>query len=304
MTLKPLALKKGDLIALAATASPFDALEFEKGVATLKELGFEVTYRDDIFDKKTFLAGSDERRAEELNQHLTNPKVKAILFARGGWGTARILHLLKKELFEKNPKIILGYSDLTSLLIYLQKLGWTVFHGPVVAKGLGETFLDRGKNSLLKALTQNTALGQISESEFHFILPGCSQALLSGGCLSLLISSLKTPWEFDSENKILFIEDVNEAPYKTDRMLTQLKLAGKFKNIKGIISGPFHSKTSDEEAYISILKEHFSDLNIPVVYNFPSGHLNNMLTIPFGVELKLDSNDNRVEFLEGALYAA
>ncbi|MBF0492293.1 MAG: LD-carboxypeptidase [Deltaproteobacteria bacterium] len=304
MALKPLALKKGDLIAVAATASPFDVPEFEKGLVTLKELGFRVTYRKDIFEKRAFLAGTDERRAEELNQHLADPEVRAILFARGGWGTSRILPLLKKDLFEKKPKIVLGYSDLTSLLLYLQKLGWTVFHGPVVAKGLGENFSDRGKNSLLRAFLQKVALGPISNEGQHFILPGKSRGILIGGCLSLLISSLKTPWELDCENKILFIEDINEAPYKIDRMLTHLSLAGKFEGLKGVISGPFHSKASEEEVYVSILREHFGKLKIPVVYNFPSGHLNNMLTIPFGVELELDSNESRIEFLEGALHAA
>src|SRR4030095_1342498 len=142
--IKPGPLQKGDFIGVAAPASPFDRAEFEKGLKTLEELGFRVKFRDDIFATQRYLAGSDERRRAELMAHFEDPKVMAIVFARGGYGTLRILPDLEEKTLRKNPKIVIGYSDMTPLLTYLhQALSWIVFHGPVVAKGMGPSFGER-----------------------------------------------------------------------------------------------------------------------------------------------------------------
>lgn len=300
--LKPESLQKGDTIAIAAPASPFDKGEFEKGVNLLKSLGFQVIYRDDIFSQKDYLAGSDERRAAEVMEHLTNPRVKALFFARGGYGCQRIIPLLNEKLIKMHPKIVMGYSDLSTLLIYLyQKFSWVVFHGPVVAKGMGDQFAERGKSSLIQALMNPSPLGEVKDEKIRFIREGEAQAPLVGGCLSLLITNLKSDYELDTKGKILFIEDTNEKPYAIDRMLTHLKQAGKFYQVKGFIFGPFQNSGESDEKIIALILDVLKGIDVPIAFSFPSGHLADMCTIPLGVEVKLSSKNHSVEFVEGAL---
>lgn len=300
--IKPEALKKGDTIALAAPASPFDREEFDKGVKTLESLGFTVIYRDDIFSKNRYLAGSDERRAQELMEHFTNPKVKAIFFARGGYGTQRLIPLLHEKDIKLHPKIVMGYSDITTLLIYLyQKFSWVVFQGPVVAKGMGDTFQERGKESLLQALTLSAPLGKVEDPQIRFIREGEAQAPLVGGCLSLLIANLKSSYELNTEGKILFLEDINEKTYAIDRMLMHLRLVGKFDKVKGFIFGPFQNSGESDEEVIATILDVLKGIDVPIAFSFPSGHVENMLTIPLGINVNLNSKNRSIDFVEGAL---
>lgn len=298
---KPRPLQKGDLIGIAAPASPFDRSEFEKGLQVIENLGFKTKYREDIFSTETYLAGPDSRRISELKQYLKDPEIKALLFARGGYGTMRILPQLDPNEIERSTKIVMGYSDMTPLLTYLhQKLHWVVFHGPVVAKAMGETFAERGKGSLLRSLTDPKALGEIRTTELVYLKPGKVRGKLVGGCLSMIIATLKTPYELETEGKILFLEDVNERPYKIDRMLTQLKLGGKLDKVRGIVFGPFQNGGGADEIKQVIL-DVLKDSDIPLAFGFPSGHIDDMMTIPLGVEVELDSTKGSVNFLEGAL---
>lgn len=300
--IKPKALQKGDVVAIAAPASPFDKAEFEKGVKLLKSFGFQVKYREDIFTKNAYLAGSDERRAAELMEHFTDPEVKAIFFARGGYGCQRVIPLLDKSLIQSHPKIILGYSDITTLLLFLyQNFSWSVFQGPVIAKAMGDSFKERGQQSFLKAITQTEALGAISAEGLKFIRPGQAEAPLVGGCLSLLITNLRSPYELDTDHKILFMEDINEKPYAIDRMLTQLKLAGKFKKTKGFVFGPFQNSGESDAEIIAVILDVLKGIDVPIAFGFPSGHIDDMLSIPLGVKVKLNSDLNSIEFMEGAL---
>ncbi len=302
LMIKPLPLQKGDTIGIAASASPFDRSELEKGIQTLKNLGFQVKFREDLFSQDRYLAGSDKRRADELMELILDPEVKAIFFARGGYGTVRLMSLLHESEVQSHPKIILGYSDLTTLLTYLyQKFSWIVFHGPVIAKGMGDSFGERGKNSLIRCLTDPSPLGEVHTSEMKYLKEGKAQGQLIGGCLSILLSHLKTPYELDTEGKILFLEDTHEAPYKIDRMLTQLKLAKKLDRVSGIVFGPFEKSGASPEEIEQVILDVLSDFEIPMVFGFPSGHLENMMTIPFGVKVELDHQKGSVCFLEGAL---
>ncbi len=299
--LKAAALQKGDTVAVAAPASPFDREEFEKGIKFLKSLGFNVIYREDIFSKNAYLAGSDQRRASELMEHLTNPQVKALFFARGGYGCQRIIPLLEENKITQ-PKIVMGYSDISTLLTYLhQKLGWVVFHGPVLAKGMGDQFAERGKNSLLKTLMDPSPLGEVKDEKIVYVREGKTQAVMVGGCLSLMITNLKSSYELDTRGKILFLEDTNEKPYAIDRMLTQLRMSGKFDEIKGFVFGPFQNSGETDAEVISVILDVLKGIDVPIVFGFPSGHIDNMLTIPLGTEVKLDSRKPVVEFVEGAL---
>lgn len=299
--LKPSALKPGDTIGIAASASHFDKEQFLIGVHNLKEHGFSVYYRPDIFEKERYLAGSDQRRIEELYELLENPEIKALLFARGGYGLLRLLPLLKKKKIKSSPKIILGYSDITSLFIYLyQEYGWVTFYGPVVAKDFSSSLNEATRNHFYNAITKTKPLGPFSFEETSCIHGGQASGVMVGGCLSLVVASLGTPFEIQTKNKILFLEDTNEKPYSIDRMLTQLILAEKLDQVKGIIFGSFSNGgelAHIEEAVRDVLK----DFKGPVLFNFPAGHGPLKVTLPLGIQANLDADQCRLSYLEGAL---
>lgn len=297
---KPKALKKGDTIHVVASSSPFDKTQFLKGVAVLKRWGFRVRYHKGIFKRHPYLAGSDKRRARELI-HALNNKAAAILFARGGYGSMRLLSLLDNEKITGHPKVILGYSDVTSLLIYLQKrLGWVNFYGPVVAGNLGANADSDTLDSLYTILTSTRPVGPYHFEDVVTIKKGRVRAPLVGGCLSLVTSLLGTQYELNTDNKILFLEDVNERPYEVDRMLMHLKLAGKLKKCRGLIFGPFVGPNPAEH-YLKTVKDIVSECNFPVVFNFPAGHGPKKLSLPLGIQAELDATRKTLTFLEGAL---
>lgn len=298
--MKPNALKKGDTIGIAASASPFNEEEFHRGVKNIEKMGFSVYYRKDIFDKKSYLAGSDERRVEELAELLTNPDIKAIFFARGGYGLIRLLPFLEKKKLNIQPKIVLGYSDITALLAYLhQRYGLTTFYGPVVAKDLSTPSSEKNLQYLLEAVTQTKPLKPFI---FDVIEPegnGEASGPLVGGCLSLVIALLATPFDINFDDKILFLEDVNEKPYSVDRMLTQLALTGKLKKVRGFIFGNFVNggdATHFKEIALDILK----DFNGPILFNFPAGHGSLKVTLPLGINVRISSKEKKLKYLEAA----
>ncbi len=303
--IKPSSVQPGETIGIVAPASSFDVDEFHKGIRCLENLGFRVRYREDIFSKYKYLAGTDERRAAELMDFFTDPSIKAILCARGGYGTSRLLPLLDFDQIKKFPKVLIGYSDISLLLLALQQsLSWVVFHGPVVAKTMGEDWKFEDQASFFHCLTNSAPLGEVRRSELVYLNEGCAKGVLTGGCLSIMCSSLGTPYEIEPENKILFLEEVNEKPYAIDRMLTQLKLSGKFRNLRGIVFGPFKNSGLSTRELQEFLIEVLGFVDFPVVFGFPSGHLESLMTIPFGVEVELDSKTGAINFVEGALLNA
>ncbi len=301
---KPKPLKSGDTIAVAATASSFDREAFLKGVQKIESWGFKVRYREDIFSKQRYLAGSDERRWEELKGYLLDPTVKAIFFARGGYGSMRILPCLSELPSDLPAKILMGYSDITSILTYFsQQHHWVTFHGPVVAKDIGDRMETAGESSLLRVLTDPAPLGKIHPPSGSAIFPGQAEGRLVGGCLSLIISSLGTPYQLKTNDAILFLEDVGEKLYSLDRMLTQLKYAGTFKGVRGIVFGPLKDTHDEPEVIKGLLKELLTDLEIPILFGYPSGHIEDSWTIPFGLPVKLDADQGVIMFEESALHA-
>lgn len=299
--MKKKSLQRGDLIGIAAAASPFHKEAFLAGVEYLKKEGYEVYYRDDIFDKKDYLAGSDARRCQELIELLENPKIKAILFARGGYGSMRLLPYLDSY-FKKRPKIqskiIIGYSDLTSLLLYfLQNKKMSPYYGPVVAKDLGESTDPVTKSFLIKALSDVKPLGELKFNEVTTLKPGKATGELTGGCLSLVVASLGTPYEINTKGKILFLEDIHEKPYAVDRMLTQLTLAKKLKTLKGVIFGSL-VYDGPESAMKEAILHGLQGFKGPVLYGFPAGHGKCKITFPLGVKVRIDSAKKTVDFLE------
>lgn len=307
--IKSAALKTGDLVSVVAPASNLKRDYLARGVAELESLGFRVKQRPDILDKARYTAGSDQRRAEELMEAFADPEVKAVWAARGGYGVMRILKTLDETLLRANPKVFIGYSDMTALHLYLyQRFGWVSFHGPMAAKDLASGAGHYDRETLLAAITQTKPMGEISSSKTEMLHHGSGQPAagrLLGGCLSLIAAMMGTPDELDTRGAILFLEDTGTRPYAIDRMLQQLRLAGKFDEVRGIVFGEMTDCVQHAEQGYSIqdvLAECTAELNVPVMFGLPSGHspVGN-LTLPLGVIATLDAERGALRIDEAAV---
>jgi len=299
----------GDTVAVVAPASNLKPDYLARGVAELERLGFRVKYREDVLEKARYTAGSDARRAEELMQAFADPEVNAVWAARGGYGVMRILRVLDEDLLRVNPKIFIGYSDLTALHLYLyRRFGWATFHGPMAAKDFagGQPHYDR--DTLMRALTVASPVGEISSDKTEMLHQGRgreARGRLLGGCLSLVTAMMGTPDELDTRGAILFLEDTGVRPYAIDRMLQQLKLAGKFDQVQGIVFGEMADCVQHaEQGYTiqEVLAECTADLGVPVMFGLPSGHSpRGNLTLPLGVEATLDAERGMLRIEEAAV---
>jgi muramoyltetrapeptide carboxypeptidase len=304
----PRALSLGDTIGIVAPAGTVDQRgAFELGLSSLERLGFRVRYDERIFESYRYLAGSDSARAEELTRYVEDPEIHAIIALRGGYGCSRLIPILDEKRLRRHCKLFMGFSDLTTLHLYFRRrLGWITIHGPMAASAtLGNLSADQEAH--LKALLmQPDYLPSLSIPTMECWNPGVAEGQLSGGCLSLITASLGTPYEIKTEGKILFLEDLGEAPYRIDRMLTQLKLAGKLDSLSGILLGDFTNCEPEEGGYTAqdVLKELLGFLQIPILSGFPSGHGDANWAIPFGVKVRLDANSCAIQFLEPAVSAA
>lgn len=298
------ALQKGDTIGIAAPASPFDRTLFKKGVKTLEQMGFSVEYREDIFDQTRYLAGSDKRRADELTDLFKSSKVRAIMFARGGYGSQRIIPLLDPHTIRTHAKPVIGFSDVTALLTFLrQECDVPTFYGPVIAM-LAKDCDPITKEQLLIALTKSGPLGEIPPNSASVLKAGNAEGRLVGGCLSLINSSMGTPYELETKDSILFIEEVGEKVYVLDRMLTQLKNAGKFAQVKGIVFGSIVTQEGEPHDVPTMINDVLSDFEGPVVIDYPAGHTKKFVTLPLGVEFSMDAaigEKPKLQFKSGLL---
>ena len=296
---------------IVAPASSFRRDDFEAGCEVLRQLGYEPVYDSSIFERDLYFAGTAERRARELHEMFERDHVKAILCARGGYGSNDLLPLLDVKKIAARPKIFVGYSDLTSLSTYIcDKVGMVTFHGPMVAKDFAR--LDGVDLQSWQAAVEGQANWKLdfgSESAVKTLRAGSAEGTLYGGCLSMLAESLGTPYEIQTKGTILFIEDLATKPYQIDRMLMHLKLAGKFSGVRGIIFGemldcaaPTGASFTLEEIAMRVV----GDMNVPIVYGVRSGHVSRgNITLPMGVRVNLNASDSGVslEFLEPATIA-
>lgn len=309
MLIKPQALKPQDTVAIVAPASNLKADYLSRGVRELERLGFRVRHEAGILDKARYTAGSDERRAAELMAAFADPEIKAVWAARGGYGVMRILDRLDEAILRENPKIFIGYSDLTALHLYLyRRFGWVTFHGPMAAKDLAGGPEHYDEATLRAALTAVAPMGEIRSDKLRVLhrgATGSGTGRLLGGCLSLLVAMMGTPDELDTRDAILFLEDTGTRPYAIDRMLHQLKLAGKFDGVRAIIFGEMTDCVQHtEQGYTldEVLAECTAHLNTPVLAGLPSGHspLGN-LTLPLGVMASVDADRNVLRIEEEAV---
>ena len=306
-SIKPAALQPGDAVAIVAPASNLKREYLERGVAELARLGFRAKYAADICDKDRYTAGSDERRTRELHAAFADPEVKAVWAARGGYGVMRLFALLDESLLRAHPKIFIGYSDMTALHLYLwRRFGWVTFHGPMAAKDLAGGAACYDAATLLAALTQAEPLGAITNDKLEALHASAAvTGRLVGGCLSLIAALMGTPDELDTRDSILFLEDTGVKPYALDRMIQQLKLAGKFDGVRGIVFGEMTAcQQNVEQGYTlqEVLTELTADLRVPVLFGLPSGHSpQGNLTLPLGVMATLDVAQRMLRLDEAAV---
>ena len=295
-------IKKGDLIGIVSPAGPTNSEELQNGVSVLKKMGFRSVLGKNALLRKGFLAGSDEKRSADFMDMVNNPEVAAILCARGGYGINRILPYLDYSLIKKARKPIIGSSDITILLNYINsRCSLVSFHGPMAAGSFGRTPMTKSRKPFCRALMGDMEMYSYSKRSAWTINSGKGEGRLAGGCLTLMIRSLGTPFEIQTRNRILIIEDVNERPYKIDGMLWQLKEAGKFKGIRGIVFGEMiNCQPNKNEPYTlkKTISDFFKNDDFPILMNCPIGHGKEMWTLPLGASVILDSEEKSLTIEE------
>jgi muramoyltetrapeptide carboxypeptidase len=306
--IKPRMLKMGETIGVVAPAWSFDPDYFRRGVEYLRLLGYKVKYDNAIFSKYWSMAGHDKERANQINRMFADPEIRAIVCATAGYGSIRTIPYLSRSIIKRNPKIFIGYSDITILLYYLyQAAGMVVFHGPVVSDEIYEGMNPINLDYLLLAITQKQPLGEMQFPSLRMLKAGKASGILVGGTMSLVISAIGTPYDIDTEDKIIFLEDIGEDLEVIDSYLMHLRLAGKFKKARGIVFGRMvdcvdHSGT--RYTLSDVIHNSLRDLDIPVVYGFPSGHqaANDLnITLPLGVSVTLDADKTSLTVNESAV---
>jgi muramoyltetrapeptide carboxypeptidase len=298
--IKPPALRPGDTIGIVAPASNLKRSELEAGCEALRIAGYKPFYFDSILERDLYFAGSLERRIRELAEMFARPDVRAILCARGGYGANYLLEALDLDAIRSNPKIFIGYSDITALLTFFVDAGGLItFHGPMAAK-------DWARAGGVDAASWHAALGGATEWELKLgadsgvsgLVEGATEGILYGGCLSILVASLGTPYEIKTEETILFLEDLAAKPYQVDRMLMQLKLAGKLDGVRGIVFGEMMDCVQNaNQGYTlqEVVMRIVSGLEVPVAYGLRSGHVTTgNITLPFGVRAGLTVGGGQV----------
>ena len=308
--IKAPALRPGDTVGIIAPGSPIQRNLLDAGCLALWRLGYKPFYLDSIFDQDLYFAGKVRRRARELEEMFVREEVRAVLCARGGYGCNYLLQELNLEKIAAHPKIFVGYSDVTTLLTWFADAARLVtFHGPMVTKDFAaEDGLHVPSWAAATVGKERWEIAPVPGSGLTPLVKGRAEGILYGGCLSLLVASLGTPYEIKTEGTILFIEDVNVKPFQVDRMLMQLKLAGKLEGVRGLLFGEMAGcQQQPEQPYTldQVLKRVVGDLGIPVAYGLRSGHVEREnITLPIGVRAALDVKDEvRLAVLEAASIA-
>ncbi len=294
---KPARLGPGARIGIVAPAGSVDEQALQAGIEELRAEGFEVELGANVFARDGYLAGAAAKRAADILEFFRRADIAAIFCARGGFGSIQLLPYLSTEL-KNYPKIFVGYSDITILLNWLcQSCGLVTFHAPMVAEDIARGLSEDGRAHLWPVLSGRRCDWSVNLQET--ISPGQAEGEMIGGCLSLLVTTLGTPYEIDTRGKLLFIEDVGEAPYRIERMLTHLKMAGKLDQLAGLVFGEF-AKCDDTgpRGIKEVIAELFHHAAYPVVTGMRAGHGSENLALPFGVKMRLDGAGPSLALLE------
>ncbi|HRH40796.1 MAG TPA: LD-carboxypeptidase [Pyrinomonadaceae bacterium] len=311
--IKPKRLSKGDTVGIIAPSSGISDAEFEKALKNMADLGFKTKVGKYVKAVNGFIAGTDKERLEDLHWAFEDQEIKAVWCIRGGYGATRFLPDINYNLIKKNPKILIGYSDITALHTAIhQNTGLITFHGPVATSN----YTDYPKNHVLNILTNPSAPYKVElspinvakeavEYKTQVITKGKAKGRLIGGNLSLLTAMAGTPFGLkNTKGKILFTEDVGEKPYRIDRMFVQLKQSINLRELAGIALGVFTEcdpPDDKSQTVLDVAKDHLSNLGIPVIYGLSFGHIREQFTLPVGVEAELDTENATMTFLESGV---
>lgn len=304
-------LMPGDTLGLIAPAGVVrDASAIDRAVQAAEGMGYRVKLGDSARGHYGYLAGTDAARAGDVNAMFADDAVDAVVCLRGGYGCMRLLDRLDYDLIAAHPKIFMGYSDVTALHIALnQRCDLLTFHGPMAAADWSDGAVDAFTHeNMLRVLTSPHPVGELPnppDDPRHTVNPGCAQGRLTGGNLTLLAASLGTPWEIDTRGKLLFIEEVGEKTYAVDRLLTQLRLAGKFADCAGVVFGDFANCPMEYQAYglplETVIRDVVAPCGKPIFMGLRCGHCTPKLTLPLGAQCAMDADKCTLTVLEGAV---
>ena len=314
--IKPKRLVAGQTLGLIAPASNvWENEDIRYAMEIVESLGFRVKAGEYLYHRKGYLAGEDAHRAKDINRMFADPGVHGIIALRGGYGTPRILPYLDYGTIAANPKVLMGYSDLTALLTAISvKTGLVTFHGPMANQEFSAYTLAQFKQVLVEAQPDvilahpppfEAVPGKVEhDNRLTRLVPGKARGALVGGNLSLLTKLMGTPYEPDFTGKILFLEEIGEEPYRIDGMLTHLWLTGKLNRVKGIAFGKFtdcEPEGSNSLSIEHILTERCKELGVPAIRGLMIGHVADHATLPLGIEAELDVDEGTLKLLEAAV---
>lgn len=296
-------LERGDTIGIAAPASIETLENIENGIARLKSLGFKIKKGKHILDKWGYFSGTDEDRAKDIMDMFEDREVKLILCIRGGYGSMRLLPFIDFNMVRKNPKLFVGYSDITVLMnSFYERAGLITFHGPMLSSNL--YVMDTLESFLISVMEgyKEYSIANPVNVPMRSNTDKIAEGEIVGGNLSMICSTLGTPYEINTKNKLLLLEDIEEPPYKVDRMLTQLGLSGKLGSCAGIILGQFtNCEGEPKENYFTleqVMENRILSFRKPTIMNVMCGHDNPKLTLPIGAKARLNCKAARIDILE------
>ncbi len=305
--IKPPALKAGDTVAITSPAGAvWDENQIEIFTNILKAIGFNVVLGKTLKEKFGYFAGTDDLRANEINELFGNKNVKGIFCMKGGWGCARILDKIDYNVIQKNPKVLIGFSDITALLIAItSKTGLVTFHGPVGNSGWNDFTKTIFSNVTMVASKYNYPVNPFNEDKIMVVNSGVVSGELVGGNLTVLSGIIGSSYLPDWKNKILFLEEAKEEPYSIDRMLTQLKLCGILNSISGFVFGKCAKCDAEEPlkafTFAEVILQHIKPLGIPAFCGAMIGHIENKLTLPLGIIATIDADKGTISLDENAV---
>lgn len=309
--LRPPRLRPGDVIGVVAPASPMKHDRLENGIRYLERLGYKTKVGKAVYREHGYLAGRDRDRAEDINRMFRDPRVNAIFCIRGGYGTPRLLPLLDYDAIHAHPKIFVGYSDITAIqLAMLQRTGLVTFSGPMVASEMGKGIDPFTEENFWRMVTHPEPFGAMARpaaGRYDLITRGSAAGPIIGGCLSLVVSLVGSPYFPETSGSIFCVEEIGEAPYRIDRMLAQLREAGILKNIAGFVLGQMNDcvPTDNEPSQTldDLMRDFIKPLKIPAIAGLDYGHVDVKHTLPFGVraELVARGTQSKLRIVESAV---
>lgn len=304
MKIRPKRLQKGDTIGIVSPSSPPGREELEKSLDFLDELGLKWKFGKHAKNIHGYLAGTDKERLEDIEMMFKDPEVKGIICSSGGYGAGRIVSQIDLNIVKENPKIFWGFSDITFLHTAIgMSANLVTFHGPMLGPNIGKDTFEALSKKMFQQLFEPLELHYTEDiSPLEVINQGVGQGELTGGNLSLLARTIGTEFEIDTVGKLLLIEDIGEEPARIDGLLNQLHMAGKFKDLAGVVVGDFANTETKKKWTLTldqVLDDYFKPLKVPVVKGFKIGHCEPHFAVPLGVEAKLDANEKTLTILPG-----